>query len=110
MCRTTVGTLILDSTLALDSGMELAGDLECPHTLECPYTQNGSFFDLEAQELCPGFYDDGTVCATSVRVSCDLFDTHAHLEVVSVPSTKYSIPCILQPRTNLQDACLAELS
>ena len=51
--------------------MDLVGDLECPHESTCPVATKGAFFDLEQDDLCPAVYDDGTICAASVRVACD---------------------------------------
>ena len=67
--------LALDSTLVLESMMELVGDLQCTEP-DCPTTTKGVFWDLEEDQLCPAVYDDGTICAATVRVACDPLHTH----------------------------------
>ena len=51
--------------------MGVTGNLDCADG-DCP--AKGAFYDFGKDQVCPNFGDDGTVCAASVSLSCDILD------------------------------------
>ena len=82
-CRASVGHLVMTGgVLVVDKLLTLKGDLECSGG-DCPSKSKAVLFDFEKNRVCSiddggGDDDDGdgSICAASVRFSCDLLQTH----------------------------------